>query len=76
MTLIPPEWEYLRAALPRLVLLYDLSLLLLPAVAQPLAALPPYGCGTPLAGNRVPAIFRILTTWFASIFAVALPAIR
>ena len=29
---------------------YDLSLLLLPAVAQPLAALPPYGCGT--AGNR------------------------
>ena len=33
-----------------LALLYDLPLLLLPAVAQPLAALPPYGCGTPLAG--------------------------
>ena len=38
------------AALPRLELLDDLPLLLLPAVAQPLAALPPYGCGTPLAG--------------------------
>ena len=50
MTLIPPEWECLRAAEPRLTLLYDLPLLLLPAVAQPLAALPPYGCGTPLAG--------------------------
>ena len=35
MTLIPPEWECLRAALPRLVLLYDLPLLLLSAVAQP-----------------------------------------
>ena len=56
MTLIPPEWEYLRAALPRLVLLYDLSLLLLPAVAQPLAALPPYGCGTPLAGAALPIL--------------------
>ena len=38
------------AALPRLELLYDLPLLLLSAVAQPLAALLPYGCGTPLAG--------------------------
>ena len=38
------------AALPRLGLLYDLPLLLLPAVAQPLAVLLPYGCGTPLAG--------------------------
>ena len=47
---MPPEWECLRAAEPRLALLYDLPLLLLPAVAQPLAALPPYGCGTPLAG--------------------------
>ena len=28
----------------------DLPLLLLSAVAQPLAALLPYGCGTPLAG--------------------------
>ena len=25
MTLVPPEWECLRAALPRLVLLYDLA---------------------------------------------------
>ena len=33
--------------MPRLELLYDLPLLLLPAVAQPLAALLPYGCGTP-----------------------------
>ena len=41
---------FLRAALPRLELLYDLPLLLLSAVAQPLAALLPYGCGTPLAG--------------------------
>ena len=32
-----------------LQLLYDLPLLLLSAVAQPLAALLPYGCGTPLA---------------------------
>ena len=50
MTFVPPEWECLRAALPRLVLLYDLPLLLSSAVAQPLAALLPYGCGTPLAG--------------------------
>ena len=42
------------AALPRLKLLYDLPLLLLPAVAQPLAALLPYGCGTPLAGAALP----------------------
>ena len=41
---------FLRAAEPRLKLLYDLPLLLLSAVAQPLAALLPYGCGTPLAG--------------------------
>ena len=25
MTFMPPEWEDLRAALPRLVLLYDLT---------------------------------------------------
>ena len=56
MTLIPPEWEYLRAALPRLVLLYDLPLLLSSAVAQPLAALLPYGCGTPLAGAALPIL--------------------
>ena len=40
----------LRAALPHWMLLYDLPLLLSSAVAQPLAALLPYGCGTPLAG--------------------------
>ena len=56
MTLIPPEWECLRAALPRLVLLYDLPLLLSSAVAQPLAALLPYGCGTPLAGAALPIL--------------------
>ena len=50
MTFVPPECDFLRAALPRWVLLDDLPLLLLSAVAQPLAALPPYGCGTPLAG--------------------------
>ena len=44
------------AALPRLKLLYDLPLLLLPAVAQPLAALLPYGCGTPLAGAALPIL--------------------
>ena len=47
---MPPECDCLRAAKPRLELLYDLPLLLLSAVAQPLAALLPYGCGTPLAG--------------------------
>jgi len=30
---MPLEWEYLRAALPRLVLLYDLPLLLSSAAA-------------------------------------------
>ena len=44
------------AAEPRLNLLYDLPLLLLPAVAQPLAALLPYGCGTPLAGTALPIL--------------------
>ena len=34
----------------------DLPLLLLSAVAQPLAALPPYGCGTPLAGAALPIL--------------------
>ena len=47
---MPPECNCLRAAEPRLELLYDLPLLLSSAVAQPLAALLPYGCGTPLAG--------------------------
>ena len=46
----------LRAAEPRWVLLYDLPLLLLSAVAQPLAALTPYGCGTPLAGAALPIL--------------------
>ena len=50
MTFVPPECDFLRAALPRWVLLDDLPLLLLSAAAQPLAALPPYGCGTLLAG--------------------------
>ena len=44
------------AALPRLKLLYDLPLLLSSAVAQPLAALLPYGCGTPLAGAALPIL--------------------
>ena len=44
------------AALLRLKLLYDLPLLLLAAVAQPLAALLPYGCGTPLAGAALPIL--------------------
>ena len=39
-----------------LALLYDLPLLLLSAVAQPLAALTPYGCGTPLAGAALPIL--------------------
>ena len=34
----------------------DLPLLLSSAVAQPLAALPPYGCGTPLAGAALPIL--------------------
>ena len=36
----------------------DLPLLLLPAVAQPLAALKPYGCGTPLAGAALPVLWQ------------------
>ena len=58
MTFLPPEWKCLRAALPRLELLHDLPLLLLSAVAQPLAALPPYGCGTPLAGAALPILWE------------------
>ena len=34
------------------------GLLLLSAVAQPLAALPPYGCGTPLAGAALPILWE------------------
>ena len=36
----------------------DLPLLLLSAVAQPLAALLPYGCGTPLAGAALPVSWQ------------------
>ena len=39
-----------------LALRYDLPLLLSSAVAQPLAALLPYGCGTPLAGAALPIL--------------------
>ena len=39
-----------------LVLRYNLPLLLSSAVAQPLAALLPYGCGTPLAGAALPIL--------------------
>ena len=56
MAFVPPEDDCLRAALPRLELLYDLPLLLSSAVAQPLAALLPYGCGTPLAGAALPIL--------------------
>ena len=47
-----------------LALRYDLPLLLLSAVAQPLAALPPYGCGTPLAGAALPV------SWQCSLISV------
>ena len=40
------------------------DLLLLSAVAQPLAALPPYGCGTPLAGAALPV------SWQCSLISV------
>ena len=43
---------------PPMVLQNDLPLLLLPAVAQPLAALLPYGCGTPLAGAALPVSWQ------------------
>ena len=36
----------------------DLPLLLSSAVAQPLAALLPYGCGTPLAGAALPILSK------------------
>ena len=60
---MPPECNCLRAALPRLKLLYDLPLLLSSAVAQPLAALLPYGCGTPLAGAALPILqkYRLIS---------------
>ena len=43
---------------PPMVLQNDLPLLLLSAVAQPLAALLPYGCGTPLAGAALPVSWQ------------------
>ena len=61
MTLIPPEWECLRAALPRLALLYDLSLLLLSAAALPVlrqcSLITVYRC-THQCGERSNAAFR------------------
>ena len=55
------ELQCLPIALPArggaaLALLYDLPLLLSSAVAQPLAALLPYGCGTPLVGAALPIL--------------------
>ena len=50
MTFVPPEWKCLVRGEAALALQDDLPLLLLSAVAQPLAALLPYGCGTPLVG--------------------------
>ena len=55
------ELQCLPIALPArgvaaLALQDDLPLLLLSAVAQPLAALLPYGCGTPLAGAALPIL--------------------
>ena len=48
-----------------LALRYDLPLLLSSAVAQPLAALLPYGCGTPLAGAALPIFrrYRLITVY-------------
>ena len=65
MTFVPPEWECLRAALPRLALQDDLPLLLSSAVAQPLAALLPSGCGTPLAGAARPILekYRLISVY-------------
>ena len=58
---MPPEWKCLRAALPRLVLLYDLSLLLLSAAALPVlrqcGLITVYRC-THQCGERSNAAFR------------------
>ena len=45
-----------RARRCRISVAIRFDLLLLSAVAQPLAALPPYGCGTPLAGAALPIL--------------------
>ena len=67
MTFVPPEWKCLRSGSacvavllrsPPMVLQDDLPLLLSSAVAQPLAALLPYGCGTPLAGAALPVSWQ------------------
>ena len=61
MTFVPPECDFLRAALPRLVLLYDLSLLLLSAAALPVlrqcGLITVYRC-THQCGERSNAAFR------------------
>ena len=61
MTFFPPEWKCLRAAMPRLELLYDLPLLLLTAAALPVS----WECrlitvyrGTYQCGERSNAAFR------------------
>ena len=45
-----------RARRCRISVAIRFDLLLLSAVAQPLAALLPYGCGTPLAGAALPIL--------------------
>ena len=60
MTPMPPEWECLRAAEPRLALLYDLPLLLLSATAllilEKCAVIPVYR-QSPQCGERSNAAF-------------------
>ena len=61
MTFVPPECDFLRAALPRLELLYDLPLLLLSAAALPIlekcAVIPVYR-QSPQCGEHSNAAFR------------------
>ncbi len=61
MTFVPPECNFLRAALPRWVLLDDLPLLLLSAAALPIlekcAVIPVYR-QSPQCGERSNAAFR------------------
>ena len=57
------ELQCLPIALPiarrcRVSIAIRFELLLLSAVAQPLAALLPYGCGTPLAGAALPILWE------------------
>ena len=47
-----------RARRCRISVAIRFDLLLLSAVAQPLAALTPYGCGTPLAGAALPVLWQ------------------